>query len=93
MRRLSPGATRTPIPGTPREDLTDVFGTAAVLLMFRMPWGLFLALLVAEFIFHYHLDWAKEQVVKRVIRSRDTEKDTEDVPDDEMLYVFTVEGK
>jgi DNA gyrase subunit A len=25
-----------------------------------------------------------------VIRSRDTEKETEDVPDDEMLYVFTV---
>jgi hypothetical protein len=28
VRKLIIGATRTPIPGTPREDLTDVFGTA-----------------------------------------------------------------
>jgi hypothetical protein len=49
-----------------------VFGTAIVLAVLRVPVALLLGLLAAEFILHYHLDWGKEQVVKRFVFSRDT---------------------
>lgn len=48
-----------------------VAGTAAVLAVagpsFGLAFGLALAVLVGEFLVHYHLDWGKEQFVRRFV--------------------------
>ena len=40
-------------------------GTAIVLLILAFPWPFLIGIAIAEFLFHYHLDWAKEQIVRR----------------------------
>lgn len=39
--------------------------SATVLIWAGLAWGLFVALLVAEFAVHYHADWAKDRLVRR----------------------------
>jgi hypothetical protein len=40
--------------------------TAPILLLeLQLPWNSVAMLLAAEFVVHYHIDWAKEQVVRR----------------------------
>ena len=40
-------------------------GTLAAILVFTRSAGLIAAILAAEFAFHYHVDWTKEQVLRR----------------------------
>jgi hypothetical protein len=40
-------------------------GTALILLVFATPPGILLAIVVGEFVVHYHIDWAKEQITRR----------------------------
>jgi len=53
-----------------------VIGTAAVLIVLnvatrlQMPVTLLVALLAAEFVLHYHIDWGKEQVVKPFVEKQ-----------------------
>jgi hypothetical protein len=42
-----------------------VLGTAVALLIVAAPAGLAAAVLAAEFVVHYHIDWAKEYVGRR----------------------------
>lgn len=42
-----------------------VAGTAAALAVVSPPAGLFAAILVGEFVVHYHVDWGKEQIMRR----------------------------
>lgn len=42
-----------------------VFGTAFLFLYLTPAAALGTAILVGEYIVHYHIDWAKEQIVKR----------------------------
>ena len=42
-----------------------VLGTLIALIVIGAPAGLAVAILVAEFVVHYHLDWAKEYVGRR----------------------------
>ena len=39
--------------------------SAVVLAIMPVGWGLLIALCVAEFLVHYHIDWAKEFAVRR----------------------------
>jgi hypothetical protein len=43
-----------------------IFGTAFLFLYITPSLQLGAAILVGEFIVHYHIDWLKEQVVKRM---------------------------
>ena len=36
-----------------------------MLLPFSVPTGTLFAILLAEYVVHYHIDWAKEQLVRR----------------------------
>jgi hypothetical protein len=36
--------------------------TLPILLVAGVPWGLTLLILTGEFLFHYHLDWAKDRL-------------------------------
>jgi hypothetical protein len=40
-----------------------VLGTAVVLAFFLPPLPVVIIILVGEFVVHYHIDWAKEQIV------------------------------
>ena len=42
-----------------------VLGTAVVLVFFLPPLPMVLIILVGEFVVHYHIDWAKEQIMRR----------------------------
>lgn len=42
-----------------------VFGTLLVLLVVLPPLSLALIVLIGEFVVHYHIDWGKEQIVRR----------------------------
>ena len=42
-----------------------IVGTFVVLVTVPAAWTTFLAILVGEFMLHYHIDWAKEQAMKR----------------------------
>lgn len=41
-------------------------GTAVILLSLSFAWPLVLNIVVLEFLFHYHLDWSKEMLLKRL---------------------------
>lgn len=43
-----------------------VAGTLVALLAVRPPLSVIVTVLVVEFIVHYHIDWGKEQTVKRL---------------------------
>lgn len=45
-------------------------GTAAVLACFSLDIPLLFAILAAEFLIHYHVDWTKAQLVKRIAPER-----------------------
>jgi hypothetical protein len=53
-----------------------VIGSALVLValnaarLLSIPVTLLLALLVAEFVLHYHIDWGKEQVIKPFVQAQ-----------------------
>lgn len=47
-----------------------IVGTAVVLLFFQVDFPLLLAILMVEFLVHYHTDWAKAQTVKRFAPDR-----------------------
>ena len=42
-----------------------VAGTAAALAVVSAPAGLFAVILIGEFVVHYHVDWGKEQIMRR----------------------------
>lgn len=42
-----------------------VLGTAAALALVAPRLGLAVAILVGEFVIHYHVDWGKEQIMRR----------------------------
>jgi hypothetical protein len=42
-----------------------VLGTAVVLIFFLPPLSVAIAILVGEFVVHYHIDWVKEQIMRR----------------------------
>ena len=42
-----------------------IAGTLLVLLVFMPPLPVILVVLVVEFLVHYHIDWCKEQIVRR----------------------------
>lgn len=46
-----------------------VCGTLVALLAVAVPAGPLAAILFAEFVAHYHIDWAKEQITRRVGKS------------------------
>lgn len=46
-------------------------GTAIVLLILAIPWPVLIGISIAEILFHYHLDWAKERIVRRAGRVND----------------------
>ena len=52
-------------PGGLAHSAIHVAGTFLVLMPFFIPTGTLLAVLVAEYVVHYHIDWAKEQLVRR----------------------------
>ena len=52
-------------PGGVLHGLTHIAGTAPVFLVAPVPLGVGAAVLVGEFVVHYHVDWAKEQILKR----------------------------
>jgi hypothetical protein len=43
-----------------------IAGTLVALLAVRTPLSVTLPVLIAEFAVHYHIDWSKEQVVRRL---------------------------
>jgi uncharacterized paraquat-inducible protein A len=43
-----------------------ILGTLSVLLVLAAPVKIVLTILVVEFIVHYHIDWGKEQAVRRM---------------------------
>jgi hypothetical protein len=43
-----------------------ILGTIPVFLLIRPSLGLGIGILVAEFVVHYHIDWSKEQVLRRL---------------------------
>jgi hypothetical protein len=48
-------------------------GTLPALLLFSPSFGLVVAIVLGEFVIHYHIDWTKEQVMKwRGYRSHDS---------------------
>lgn len=49
-----------------------IVGTAVVLVSFGLDLPLLSAILAAEFLIHYHVDWTKAQMVKRVASDRDS---------------------
>lgn len=52
-------------PGGIAHSAIHVAATFLVLLPFSVPTGTLFAILVAEYVVHYHIDWAKEQLVRR----------------------------
>lgn len=40
-------------------------GTGLILLVLATPPGMLLAIVVGEFLVHYHIDWCKEQITRR----------------------------
>lgn len=52
-------------PGGVIHSATHVLLTAPVFLILPGPGATMMALLVAEFVLHYHIDYTKEQVVRR----------------------------
>lgn len=42
-----------------------VLGTAVALAVVAPPPAIFAAILVGEFVVHYHVDWSKEQIMRR----------------------------
>lgn len=52
-------------PGGILHSALQMLGTAAVMILFLADLPFLLVLLIAEFLIHYHTDWAKAQLVKR----------------------------
>jgi hypothetical protein len=52
-------------PGGIVHSSIHVAGTLVALVAVAAPFAATIAVLVAEFVVHYHIDWGKEQVVRR----------------------------
>lgn len=52
-------------PGGLLHAFIHIIGTAPVFLLIRPSLLVGLAILLAEYVVHYHIDWTKEQIVRR----------------------------
>ncbi|RYH11580.1 DUF3307 domain-containing protein [Tropicimonas sp. IMCC6043] len=52
-------------PGRALHCLVHILGTTLVLFVFGTPPGPLAAILLAEFVIHFHIDWGKAQIVAR----------------------------
>ncbi len=63
-------------------------GTLLALMAVRSPLSVILTVLVAEFVAHYHIDWGKEQIVRR-FKWRDGARFWNAIGFDQLLHNLT----